>query len=264
MEALETASVIDLPDTVVWVAGDWHGNVPWMERTLRALHRHDPDVRTVLHAGDWWMPPRIVDQVAKANGIERVLVTLGNHEPYDLYGPALDSAPGHAARISDVVWLLPRPFGFTIAGRPILSLGGAASLDRLALVAGEDWWPDEQILDSHVEAARQLPADVMITHETPNRTPVAAVDRHLADPTARFPQLTMREATESRRQIDRVWDHVRPDLLFHGHMHLTGEGSTPDGRRVIALGRDGQAGNIARLDLADLSTTLPLAADMTR
>lgn len=156
-----------LPDPRVWVCGDWHGNVGWLQTVLPAMHRLDRGVATILHAGDWWMEPDSVDYWCERVGIERVLVTLGNHEPYDQCVPLLAAYPGEAVRISKVVWLLPRPWRFEVFGREFLSLGGAASVDRRWRTEGKDWWPDERITDEQVLAASVGSADVMITHESP-------------------------------------------------------------------------------------------------
>lgn len=254
---LEHVQRMDLLDERVWVCGDWHGNVQWAQAVIPALRRIGPSVTTILHLGDWWMEPGPVDYWCERAGIERVLVTLGNHEPYDVYAPILAAHPGHAVRISDVVWILPRPWSFSVGGREFLSLGGAASIDRAMRTPGEDWWPDEAILDEHVEAAISSHADVMVTHETPGGTPVAEVQALLATPPiGSLDRIDLHASALSRAQIDRVWDAVRPGLLIHGHMHVAGEGAD-DGRRVAALHQDGADRNVALLDLESLQVSYP-------
>lgn len=221
------------------------------------MHRFAPDVHTVLHVGDWWMDPKPVDFWAARSGVDRVLVTLGNHEPYDEYSPLLDAHPGEAVRVSEVIWLLPRPWQFELSGRQFLSVGGAASVDRLRRTEGRDWWSAERISDEHVEAASRESADVMITHESPGDTPVPEVSDLLAANAAGFPAEALAESAASRAQIRRIWDAAQPDLLFHGHMHVAGAGKTADGRRVISLGRDTHEGNAALLDVANLSVEVP-------
>ena len=63
-----------------------------------------------------------IDYWSRRSGIERILVTLGNHEPYNEYTPLLEAHPGRAIRVSQFVWLLPRPWRLEIHGREILSL----------------------------------------------------------------------------------------------------------------------------------------------
>ncbi|MFD7871506.1 metallophosphoesterase [Microbacterium sp. NPDC059771] len=188
MSLLDTAAMMDLPDTRVAVCGDWHGNVGWVRTLAPAIGRLAPDVTTILQVGDWWMDTELTDPVFLDAGIERVLVTLGNHEPWPLVVRALDVAPEEAVQISEVTWLLPRPYRFQVGGRQILSLGGATSVDRLWRVPGREWWAEEAITDEHVDAAiAGGPADVMLTHESPARTSVRAVRRMLSRNPAGFP-----------------------------------------------------------------------------
>jgi Icc-related predicted phosphoesterase len=243
------------------MAGDWHGNVGWVQAVLPALRRVNPAIKTLLHAGDWWMDTKVVDFWASKTGLERILVTLGNHEPYGEYQPLLDAHPGCAVRISEVTWLLPRPFAFEISGRRFVSLGGAASVDRLLRTEGKDWWPAERILDEHVRAAVKLQADVMVTHEPPANTPIRSAQELFASNPHNFPPETLAESTASRERVKTVWEALHPALLFHGHLHQSGVARTSDGRRVVSLNRDVWDGNIWQLDVTNLdATALPLRA----
>jgi len=260
MWVLESAATFDLPDSRVWVAGDWHGNTGWARTLLPALRRIDPGVSTLLHAGDWSMEPGTVDLLARDTGITRMLVTTGNHEPWDQIRPLLDAHPGEAIRVSDVVWILPRPAQFRMGGVSFVSLGGAASVDRLLRTEGLDWWPDERISDDHVEAALRMRADVMVTHEPPDGTPVREARKVLDTNPGGWPEETLRESAESRRRVDRVWNALKPGVLFHGHLHVYGNAVTEDGRRVVSLGRDVHVGNVHLLELPSLRTeSIPMS-----
>lgn len=260
LRVLEAAFTFDLPDTTVAVAGDWHGNAGWVGRAIPALGQIAPEVDTILHVGDFWPTPQLcsaIDTWCGQSGIARVLVTLGNHEPYGDLTPLLDAHRWHAVRLSESVWVLPRPFRFTVAGIPFLSLGGAASVDAAWRVPGRDWWPDEAITDGQVEAAIEGgPATVMITHESPSTTPVESVLRILSSNPLGFPPRSLAYSAASREQVGRVWDAVRPSVLFHGHMHAPGVGATTDGREVVSLGMDDQPGNLALLDVTHMTVEL--------
>lgn len=258
MKALETTRTITLPDTRVAVSGDWHGNWTWLSTLAPAITTLAPDVKTVLQLGDWWMDKSVSDRIFTDAGTERVYVTLGNHEPWGQISPLQREHPGEAIRISEVTWLLPRPARLRIGGREILSLGGAASVDREWRTEGVDWWPDENIHGVHVEAAiAGGPADVLLTHESPAGSPVRPVREVLRTNPLGFPKAARLESAVSRKRVSRVWDEVRPDLLMHGHMHTPGAGTTDDGRRVISMGCDGQQGNLALLDLRSLELETP-------
>jgi hypothetical protein len=258
MKALEYAKHVVLPYEHVVVCGDWHGNIGWLRMLTRALPNLADDVKTVFQLGDWWMDPLETDALFAEAGIERVFVTLGNHEPWDQISPLLDAYPGAAVRVSDITWILPRPARLIIGGRTVLSLGGAASVDKIWRTEGLDWWPDEAITDEHVAAAvAGGPADVMLTHESPADTPVRAVRELLRTNPRRFPAEALEESAQSRARVSKVWDTVRPELLLHGHLHTPGGGTTSDGRRVVSLGRDVQEDNLALLDMRTLTLETP-------
>ncbi|WP_298866419.1 metallophosphoesterase [uncultured Microbacterium sp.] len=263
LKSLEYSRDIALSDERVAVCGDWHGNIGWVRMLARALPNLAYDVTTVLQLGDWWMGPQETDPLFAEAGIERVLVTLGNHEPWDRIRPLLAEYPGAAVRVSDVTWILPRPARLTIGGRTVLSFGGAASVDRLWRTEGRDWWPDEAITDEQVAAAiAGGPTDLMLTHESPATTPVGAVRELLGTNPNRFPTAALADSAQSRARVSEVWDAVRPELLMHGHMHTPGGGIAEDGRRVVSLGRDVQEDNLAFLDMSTLTLETPSLQEM--
>lgn len=258
MKAFELARSIELEDRRVAVSGDWHGNVGWVRMLCRALPTLAPDISTLLQLGDWQMDPEATDALFDEAGITRAYVTVGNHEPWPDITPLLDEHPGAAIRVSNVTWILPRPARLRIGGRSVLSMGGAASVDRPWRREGAGWWPDEAITDEHVAAAiAGGTADLMLTHEPPARTPVRAVREVLRTNPMGFPDETLAESAASRARVAQVWDAVHPELLMHGHMHVPGGGMTDDGRRVASLGCDAQQGNLAFLDLETLTLTTP-------
>ena len=65
------------------------------------LHDQAPDVRTVLHLGDfnltsntpWSSYRRSVTEAMETNGIERILVTPGNHDDWGQLGQRFDLHP---------------------------------------------------------------------------------------------------------------------------------------------------------------------------
>ncbi|MCM3696895.1 metallophosphoesterase family protein [Microbacterium oleivorans] len=262
MDVLEVASEIDLPDRAVWLLGDVHGNTRWIQRAFPAMKRSDPDVRTVLQLGDWWQDTRPVDHWAKIAGIDRVLVTLGNHEPYGTLAPFLSENPGLAVRISRAVWILPRPFRFRVGGRSFLSLGGATSADIEWRTEDVDWWPDEAITDAEVRDAISFgPVDVLLTHESPDATPVLEVRRVIEERSGASERGVAESTRSSRLMVDRLVEAIRPALHVHGHLHVSGVGVTST-RRVVSLGRDLDPGSIARLDLASLKESFLQADDV--
>ena len=257
MHTLETADTFDLPDERIWVVGDVHGNAGWMQTLLPAMRRHNPSLRTMLQLGDYGFDhggpgTHTVDYWAKRTGIDRVLVTLGNHEDWGHIAATQDVTPGQAIRVSDVVWLLPRPFRFRLAGRDVLSLGGASSVDKAFRTPGKDWF-EQELITEKMEAAAIAggPADVLLTHESPAEA-VPEVRSILGSNPFGFPEDALAVSAAQRERVQRVSDAVRPGLHLHGHMHLYGELELEDGRRVVSLDRDTFAGNAGVLDMGTL------------
>lgn len=261
VNALERVSEITLPDQRVAALGDVHGNVGWIRMLSRSLPYLAPDVTAIFQLGDWWMPSRDVDEVFADTDIMAIYVTLGNHEPWGEITPLMDKYPGEAVRVSELVWLLPRPARLTIGGRSVLSLGGASSVDRESRIEGLTWWPDEAITDEHVaDAIAGGPADLMLTHESPANTPVRPVREILRTNPHRFPKEALEASAASRARVSEVWDAVHPELLAHGHLHVGAGGQTSDGRRVASLGREGHEWNLGILDMSNLRMATPSLA----
>lgn len=155
----------------------------------------------MLHLGDWQLPPAETDEIFAETSIDRIFVTLGNHEPWGEITRLLDRHPREAVRVSEVTWLLPRPARLTIGGRQVLSLGGAASVDRESRIEGLTWWTQEAITAFHVAAAiAGGPADLMLSHESPANTPVRPVREILRTNPHRSP----RRRSRRRRHPERV------------------------------------------------------------
>jgi len=258
LRAREIAREVSLPDQRVAVVGDIHGNFRWLDIVARAVQTLAPDVTTMLQLGDWSMDPDSTDEALNGTGIERIYVTLGNHEPWDRLTPLLNEHPGCAIRVSDITWILPRPARLTVGGRSVVSLGGAVSVDRAWRQEGVSYWKDEEITSEHVKAAiAGGPADLMLTHESPAGTPVRAVQEILRTNPFGFPADAIRDSANSRARVAKVWNIVYPELLIHGHMHAPGGGQTEYGLRVASLGQDGQQGNLGFLDMRTLRIGTP-------
>ena len=256
---ISSARLTDLSDRSVAIAGDWHINEAWVREIIPRISACDPTIRTILHAGDFGVWPgakgesflSVVDEVCAEFGIDRVLVTPGNHEYWSKLEERFAERPGEVVRLSDVVRVMPRGYRFTIGGVRFLSFGGAASLDRYRRIEGETWWPGEMPTDEDVETAIADGAtDVLITHDMVDRA-IPALDHRILRYEGWPPDALARSAM-SRNRVTRVWAAVQPRILFHGHMH-TAAVSPAAGPRVVSLSRDNSRGNIVILTLPGLS-----------
>jgi len=223
-----------------------------------ALARQHSDVRTILHLGDLgvWSQERppgflgTVDYWLGRSGIDRLLLTPGNHDDWHWLEAEFATAPGRAVSLSDRVWALPRGLRFQIGGRVFLSFGGAASMDYEARIEGRSWWAEEAPTELEAEyAAAGGPVDVLLTHDM-----VDGGTREAAEQLARGRWSPEAQAYSAmvRARVTAVWEEVRPRLLAHGHMHVTGGRTLSDGRRVYSMGCEWMRGNLAVLELSAL------------
>ncbi|KRC61176.1 hypothetical protein ASE14_09615 [Agromyces sp. Root81] len=244
---------------VVAVAGDWHGNVSWVQRAIPALARQHPGVRTILHLGDLgiWSgerPPGFLgtlDYWCARSGIDRVLLTPGNHDDWALLDAAFAARPSHAVPLSDHVWALPRGLRFELDGRSFLSFGGAASMDFEARVPGRDWWLQETPTDAEASYAMSGGGvDVLLTHDCVDGGTLEAAEEMKR---GHWGAEAQAYSAAARARVTSVWEGVCPRILAHGHMHVKGERQLDDGRRIYSLANEFRAGNLAVLDLRTLN-----------
>ena len=245
-------------ETHVVVAGDWHANIDWVGKAIPSIARDAPGVRTILHVGDFGIWAGVggrkyldaLDFWCDRAGISRVLVTPGNHEDWNWLDKEFNSQPGKL--VSSRVEVLPRGYRFEIGGRTFASFGGAASVDFEMRSAGIDWFPGEMPTEQDVERAiGGGPVDVLLTHETVDGGTHASEHLLRRNPMGWSPE-ALDYSSRSRALVTRVWERVAPKLLFHGHMHVADKITLPTGQQVISLGRDGQARNLALLELSTL------------
>ncbi|TFD94008.1 metallophosphatase family protein [Cryobacterium lactosi] len=250
-------------ETQVAVAGDWHANIGWVQQVFPFLRRAVPGIRTVLHLGDfgYWGErsghgfPETVSYWARAAGIERVLVTPGNHEHWSSLDSLFAVSPNRPVQIAERVHVLPRAFRFTLAGRTFASFGGAASLDRDDRVPLKTWWPSEVPTEADVTRAIDGgPTEVLLTHEAVDGG-TELVERILRSNPLGWDEAAIAYSALSRERVTRVYEALRPRVLAHGHLHLKDERTSKDGRKIYSLGADGQDGNLAVLRLEDLRWT---------
>lgn len=255
MKVVGTAERIELEDPIVAVAGDWDSAKFWVKNVFGALHGRG--LKTLIQLGDCNLGfgniEASIDERAAAAGIDRVLVVLGNHDHYGKLTPLFEAHPGQALRLNHRVWALPRPFMLTIAGRSVLTLGGAASVNFHDLVPGTDWWSDEAVTTQLRDAAIALGhADVMLAHDGPEESPIHSVSHVLRHNPQRWPADALAYSRVNRRHLTEAFDASGAGLLMHGHMHIHGAVVMADGRRVVSLPANGQQGNLTELNLITL------------
>jgi hypothetical protein len=251
---LPVAPPVDRGDTVIAVAGDWHARSLWATKAVR--HAAEAGIKTILHVGDFGIfqfkyAEDYLDSVERAAAASDIViwVTDGNHEDHELRLAYADLFGDQPAQIRPHIWLFPRGYRWTHANRSFISFGGAPSISRPKL----SWWPEEMITEHDV--ARAIiggRADVMISHDAPMPA-TRAVDQVRSTNPLGIPMNVLGYANLGAERLTRAYEGVSPGLLFHGHHHVKDSIRFPDGRRIFSLGKDSDDGNVAILDLTDLS-----------
>ncbi|MGF9663163.1 metallophosphoesterase [Arthrobacter crystallopoietes] len=199
------------------VAGDWHGDVPWMRAVVDTAAAAGAEL--LLHVGDLavlWPGrdkgkfDRRLQQRLELRDMQFIFVD-GNHDNHhELRLLPLDD--DGLAPLRPRIRYLPRGARFTYSGMTIAGLGGAYSIDQQWRTTGKDWWPDEDVTDEDVNRLiAGGPVDILITHDAPDGVRVKS-DLDL-------PPDVLEASEETRTRLRRAVDALRPASVFAGHWH---------------------------------------------
>ncbi len=247
----------------VIIAGDWHNDMTWLMNVFPRARSASPVARTILHLGDIEIGDEgdtfrasvlnFLDERCRGNGIERILVTPGNHDNWDRITTKKAWGLGLPVPLSEFVWVLPRGYRFQLNDKTFMSFGGAASVHE-PLEHGRNWWPAEVGSDGEFETAGAAGfAHVMLTHEAINGGPDRIEDIIHGKANQRWLPERLDASRRSRCLTTSLFETVHPDMLFHGHMHASGTKTLGDGRRIVALADNRTVGNIGILDTSSLT-----------
>ncbi|MCC3299323.1 metallophosphoesterase family protein [Arthrobacter caoxuetaonis] len=252
------------------LAGDWHGNVRWMQRALQRIR--GAGHRKILHVGDLrvlWpesvdgpLSPAEAELIPGARDYDAFTVTLcklleqygmdmlfvdGNHDNH----PALRALPRDEdgfGIISDRLKYIPRGHRFSIGGVRFAGLGGAFSINKQYLTQGLNWWPEEVLTRDDIDTLGSGPVDVLLTHDVP-----AGIDLRKM---FRLPEALERESHAGRILLRDAVRSTDPSLVFSGHWHQRTTQVIPGSRTTVhVLDMDGRGGNFAVLDLESLQVS---------
>ena len=231
--------------TRVAIMGDWHADAYFAELIIEAAHNLGAEI--IVHTGDFGFSyhndhhRNFISRVTrKLRKLDMVLVSVdGNHESFDY----LNSLPLNADGLRPVtkhIAHLPRGFRWKWWDTTWLALGGAHSVNSHLLTPGYDWFPEELITWAQAEEVIAAGhADVMVTHDVPNKVYIQGLPG-----ASLFPAYQINAAEEHHALLGEVVDEVRPDWLFHGHMHKRHTAQRPlrDGGETSIIGLDCNAG----------------------
>lgn len=235
------------------LVGDTHANPI---RTLRIIKEMDESgIKTLVQCGDFGFWPRFPQGVKFLQKVSDALIengmTLhwadGNHEDHDRL-PHEDDQPWE--HNPGIVWH-PRGTTSEIAGKTILWMGGAVSVDKYARTPGYDWFHKE--VPTPIQWQRALeagPADIVVAHDAPAGVSLKGVSW--------ITEELLRASNSMREGLLEVFNASEAKLFIHGHWHQRNE-ALLDGRTVLGLSWDGDdiRNHVAIMDLSDLRAVIP-------
>lgn len=247
-------------EEIVAIAGDWESNLEAVAAILSTLQQHRPGLRTILQLGDLRFDPpfvtngrtrrrtfiRDLDALLAHHGVDRLLVTPGNHDWWDQLHAEFLRHPRRLYRIATRIWIMPRGFRFRIGNTDFMSFGGAASLHH---GPGDRGWSEHEaptVFDV-AKAAIRGATDVLLTHETPQVSSDAV--NAITHREAGWAADRLAASRQSRMLITELVALTQPRMVFHGHMHVAGEVHEPGCRSVYSLGVAGKFGNAGFLNI---------------
>lgn len=191
--------------TNILIVGDVHGE--WGELN-KLINRHRPDI--VLSCGDFgywpnWKGSRYYSTPLR-NGDVPIHFCDGNHEDHESLRQV-----GVDGRIPDMENVFYHRRGSTLAlpdGRIVLFMGGAHSIDKEYRTPGRDWFPEETIKQTDLDALPDCEIDIVISHTCPSELLPYMLEtdaRKTNDP--------------SNAALSIVLAKYRPDLWYFGHWH---------------------------------------------
>lgn len=212
-------------------AGDWHGNIGWMQTVVRECAKKEVDL--LIHTGDlgvWRDDPTSVVQRPSytqssflaaleeecAKHDLQFWFVEGNHEDYPFLG-SFDVGPDGRRSISPHVTHMPRGHREKVDGLDFLFVGGASSVDRPWRREGVDWFPDETLTQRDVRRCREGGlADIIVSHDCLDDT---STMQTVYSKATFFPETELVRSVMNRQRLDAIVNDVLPFLLVHGHYH---------------------------------------------
>lgn len=138
----------------------------------------------------------------------------GNHENHDALDELEKKNPGEAF-ISVMPGVFYARFGSVLSlldGTRVMFCGGASSDDAHLRVSGREWWTQESIDQTDMDAlpdASDTRIDWIVSHTSPARFAVTSGKARLA-----------KNADASRLRLEDVRKAFCPSAWWHGHYHL--------------------------------------------
>jgi hypothetical protein len=245
--------------TTVLFAGDWHAHTEHAVAVVELAARIG--ATRVVQVGDFGYWPRhpsgarFLTKVAARCAELGVSVWFcdGNHEDHG----RLNHAATAPVQVMPALWWVPRGRYVEWAGRRILFVGGAVSVDKPRRTPGVDWFEEETPTAAQLARAASLPdIDIVVAHEGLPDTPLRSTY------TGVIPHDLLARADALRNQMGSVADVLAPALWVHGHWHHRMSATRgPTAVECLNESRGPWAETVLACELESIATWVPEEAD---
>jgi predicted phosphodiesterase len=201
---------------MLYCLGDIHGDYHHLMHVADAAK--EAGAEAVIQLGDFgWYSNNVRFFITNTPAVP-VYALDGNHEdhrmlPMDATGP-VEMFPN--------LFFIPRGTIFTLDGRRIACLGGAASVDKAyRLRQNIHWSPDEDITAEQEQRLFTLEIpDIFLTHVPPQ----SVIQRHFDPMALRFFGLSPSWRDPNADIVERLWNKWNNPMIYSGHMHASKSG----------------------------------------
>jgi len=192
----------------IYVMGDVHGEFGILNKFI---NKKNPDI--ILQCGDFGYFPRHNNLQTLKNKNTKIYFCDGNHEDFE---SLISHSTGEVYK--NCFWMK-RGTTFDLPdGRVVLFFGGASSIDKEQREIGFDWFPQEDITYSEINALDpNLKVDIVISHTCPNEFDIC-LNEYVV------------ENDINRKCLSHILKTYNPKFWYFGHWHKYRQGIFNDCR----------------------------------
>lgn len=227
----------------VLLLGDTHGDEPSVESAFTKAS--DLNIGVIVQLGDFGYWPHnkgsegflgLVEDLTEDTGIKFLWID-GNHENHEQINAMyemMDDPDTQFWGLTDRFVHARRGARWEWSDRKFLACGGAYSVDKTYRTPRFDWFHEETISVTDVEACGYDKTDVLFSHDAPPYTPNVLGKGDPGGSDGRFPA-----SWNNRIVLGTIIENTRPELVCHGHYHWRNTSESALGPRVEGFGCNG-------------------------
>lgn len=205
----------------IMVIGDTHMNDVFIDQCF--FYAEGADIDVMIQVGDFGFnfDSRFIGAITA--GLDRnphiqFFWLDGNHDDHDYIRNRIMSKGAEQVdwrhpvpHWHERMFYCPRGSTHWFAGKRVMFMGGAYSIDQHRRTPGVSWWYGEMITEMELQRAMSMgKVDVLFSHDSPQNDYLDyATDGFKND----------RSSVSNRRKLSVLLESAQPDDVYHGHYH---------------------------------------------